>query len=258
MRRCLYLLPLLVFSIAAFGFNSSNLNYKNHSLNFRPTATPTPTQTEESGEIILDKKVVCQPCPPGNRPLPDFPCPDMNMKFAVSAVKPENNQLKYEYTVSGGQIVGEGAKVIWDMTGAQPGTHQIRIDIGDKSKGEKRTETKTVTVRGYECFAVCSCPTLTVDAPQSPTKSGEALTFTANISGAPADITYNWKVSAGEIIEGQGTPVIRVATNSKMAGKTVKATVEIGGVCEECPKSESADASVAETKTVKKKKLKFG
>jgi hypothetical protein len=38
-----------------------------------------------------------------------------------------------------------------------------------------------------------------------------------------------------------------------MAGKTVKATLKIEGVCDECPKSESAEASIMATKTVKKK-----
>ncbi len=262
MRRCLYLLPILIFSIAVFGFNSSNLNYKNHSLNFSPTATPTPTQPEEAEEIVLDKKVICHPCPPGYRCLPNPDCPDnnSNMTITVSAVKLENNQLKYEYTVSGGRIIGEGAKVVWDLSGGwQPGTYQIKIDIIDKSKGHKRTETKTITVTNNEVFHCVYCPALTVDAPTAQTKAGETITFTANINGGrQSGITYNWKVSAGEIIEGQGTSVIRVATNSKMAGKTVKATVEIEGVCDECPKTESADASVAKTKAVKKKKLKFG
>ncbi len=257
MRRCLYLLPLLIFSIAAFGFSRENLNDKNHSLNFSPTATPTPTQTEESDEIVLDKKVACQPCPPEYRCLPNPNCPDANsnMTIAVSAVKPKNDQLKYEYTVSGGRVIGGGAEVLWDLTGAQPGTYQIKVDIEDKSTGKKQTETETIAVEYFKDGGDCSCPTLTVKALKPSIKAGETVTFVANIEGGSEDrITYNWKISAGEIIEGQGTPIIRVATNFKMASKTVKATVEMEGVCEVCPKTESADARIVETKTTKKRK----
>jgi hypothetical protein len=120
MRRCFYLLPLLIFSIAASAFSSNELSYKNHLLNVSPMVTPTPTQPEETDEIVLDKKVVCHPCPPGRRPFTVSDCGD-NMLIAISVGKSENKQLGYEYTVSGGQIVGEGAKVIWDMTGVRPG-----------------------------------------------------------------------------------------------------------------------------------------
>ncbi|HLM61340.1 MAG TPA: hypothetical protein VK308_11080, partial [Pyrinomonadaceae bacterium] len=110
-------------------------------MNVSPTATPTPVQTEESDEIVLDEKVVSPPCPPGVRPQPGSACSD-DMTIAISAVKPENRQLKYEYTVSGGRVIGEGTKVIWDLTGAQPGTYQIRVDIEDNSTKQRRTETE--------------------------------------------------------------------------------------------------------------------
>lgn len=256
MQRYFYLLPILIFSIAALGFSSSNLNRENQSLIVSPTVTPTPNQSEEQSEIVLDKKVVCLPLEPGFRPLPNTECDSYDMTVTVSAAKPENNQIKYEYRVSGGRVIGEGAKIIWDLTGVQPGTYEIRVDINDKSNGQKRAENKTITVYDSTPICVlCVCPTLEINTPTSPTKVGETMTFTANVSGgSQSEITYNWKVSAGEIIEGQETPVIRVATNSKMAGKIVKATVEIKGVCEECPTTESAEASVAKAEVAKKPK----
>ena len=82
------------------------------------------------------------------------------------------------------------------------------------------------------------------------------MSFTANVSGgSQSDVTYSWTISDGKIIEGQGTPSITVATNYKMAGKTVKATIEIGefgGLCEACLKIQSASGLVSETKRIKK------
>jgi hypothetical protein len=175
------------------------------------------------------------------------------MTIVVSVGQVENNQLKYEYTVSGGRIIGEGEKVTWNMTGAQPGTYQININTVDKSNGQNWTETKVITVSSQQCDHCSFCPALTVNAPKSSTIAGKEMIFTANVNGVSADtITYTWNVSDGEIIEGQGTAVIHVATDSKMAGKTVKATVEIEGVCSECPKTESAEGSVINAKRIKK------
>jgi hypothetical protein len=59
------------------------------------------------------------------------------------------------------------------------------------------------------------------------------LTFTANVSGgSQSNVKYKWAVSAGEIIKEQGTPVIKV---DPQGANEVKATVEIEGVCYECP-----------------------
>jgi hypothetical protein len=44
---------------------------------------------------------------------------------------------------------------------------------------------------------------------------------------------YNWTVSAGRIIEGQGTSSIRVETMG-LAGQTVRATLSMGGYTLDC------------------------
>ncbi|MCV4566453.1 hypothetical protein OFB72_28250, partial [Escherichia coli] len=74
------------------------------------------------------------------------------------------------------------------------------------------------------------------------------MTFTATAAGGTqANITYNWSVSAGTIESGQGTPSITVRTTRDMAGSSVTATVEIGGLdpaCN-CPRTASETAGVA-------------
>jgi hypothetical protein len=134
-----------------------------------------------------------------------------------------------------------------------PGTYTITINIMDKSDAQPQTATKTVTVRDFEDGADCFCPSLSVDSPASPTQAGATMIFIANVNGGGAsNITYNWTISDGEIIEGQGTPTIKVATNSKMGGKIVTATIEISGVCEECPKTETGMGKIV-VKNRKKK-----
>ena len=248
MFKCFF---LIVFSLAVlFVINSNEPLVKRSFSQTMPSATPP--EQNETGRLVLDKDEVCRPCPPGNRPTAASGC-GIEINVTVLVSKAENKNLDYEYTVSGGRVTGKGSKVIWDMNGAEPGTYQIRVDVRDEAKAQLLSETKTIKVVDYICcLPICVCPNISVNAPALPTKASETMTFAADVRGGVDSITYSWTVSDGEIIEGQGTPFIKVVTNSKMAGKTVRATVEIGGICEECEKNASADGLVAGKKFVGK------
>jgi hypothetical protein len=91
-----------------------------------------------------------------------------------------------------------------------------------------------------------SCPVVKVSCPDS-VQVGAELTFTADVSGGPADVTptYNWTVSAGSIQSGQGTSTIVVDTTGT-GGQTITATVDVGGFARECSTSNSCTTSVEE------------
>ncbi len=99
------------------------------------------------------------------------------------------------------------------------------------------------------CFTpvVCTCPELSVTGPTEVTQSGSTMTFTANATGgSQQSVTYNWTVSQGEIVSGQGTPVITVQTTPAMAGQNVTATVTIGGdLCPTCVTTAQTTAGIA-------------
>jgi hypothetical protein len=58
---------------------------------------------------------------------------------------------------------------------------------------------------------------------------------------------YDWTVSAGTIIEGQGTPTIKVDTTG-LAGQTVKATLSMGGYTMDCSASCAVSIPLPEAK----------
>lgn len=91
-----------------------------------------------------------------------------------------------------------------------------------------------------------SCPVVKVSCPDSVEVDAD-LTFTADVSGGPSDVTptYNWTVSAGSIKSGQGTSTIVVDTNGT-GGQTITATVDVGGYARECSTSHSCTTSVEE------------
>jgi hypothetical protein len=93
--------------------------------------------------------------------------------------------------------------------------------------------------------AADECPRITVTCPTALVQQGEALTFTASISGIPkTQYTFNWTVTAGTISSGQGTSTITLDTTG-LGGQNLTVTVEVGGVPQQCAKSESCGASVS-------------
>jgi len=182
-------------------------------------------------------------CPAGFVPAPGAVCNDSTMvTVTTTAVDPENDVLTYNYTVSGGRIVGTGANVQWDLSGLQPGTYTITAGVDDGCGLCGQTQTRTVTVENCNCVRACSCPSLSVSGPAGVTTPGDTMTFTANVSGGP-DVTYNWTVSGGTITSGQGTPSIVVGTTTADAGTTITATVTLGGLDPACNCPETASES---------------
>ncbi len=84
------------------------------------------------------------------------------------------------------------------------------------------------------------CPTITVTGPNAaipyPVKP---IIFTASSSeeAEKFNLQYNWTISGGEIIEGQGTSAIKAL--QKNIGGSLTLTVEVNGLPQECKKTAS-------------------
>ena len=206
--------------------------------------------------LDLSQTTITNGCPAGQIPAEGVTCsPSMTIDVRTTAVDPENDVLTYVYTVSGGRISGTGANVQWDLTGASPGTYTITAGVDDSCGVCGQTQTKTVTVANCNCIipptpaptpVPCTCPTISVTGPADVTKPGATMTFTVNASGGSDtnSPTYNWTVSQGTIVSGQGTSSITVQTTEAMAGQNVIATVDVGGLCATCPTTYSETAGI--------------
>ena len=87
------------------------------------------------------------------------------------------------------------------------------------------------------------CPTVSIAPHDELIKAGVNAIFTAKIGGIEAkNIVYKWTISAGTIIEGQGTSAIKVAT-SGLDWQSITATVEVGFPTG-CKNSDSGTANV--------------
>jgi hypothetical protein len=186
--------------------------------------------------LTVSDTEISLPCAPGFRSTSGACNDSTTVTVTTTAVDPENDVLTYNYTVSGGRIVGSGASVQWDLAGAQPGTYTITAGVDDGCGICGKTETKTITIAECpDCVKICECPSISVDGPAGVTAPGGDMTFTANVSGgSQQSVTYNWTVSAGEISSGQGTPSITVHVPTEMSGGNITATVTIGGLDPSC------------------------
>jgi hypothetical protein len=174
--------------------------------------------------------------------------------LVANATDPENDQLLYTWSVTGGRLSGEGKQVAWDLSGVAFGTYTATVEVND---GNQHTASGSTTVTVAECpdckVPPPPCPTVSVSCP-SEVDAGQAITFTASVTGEGAPTpTYNWSVSAGTISSGQGTSTITVDTTGT-AGQSITATVNIGGLDPSCNATASCTTGV---KPEPRKPLKF-
>ncbi len=88
-----------------------------------------------------------------------------------------------------------------------------------------------------------SCPTIRIIGPAGITQPGDEMSFVAEVAGVGLDVKYEWAVTSGKIVSGQGTPVIQVLGEQ---GASVQATVKLLGVANGCQDTASGNGTVAE------------
>ena len=77
------------------------------------------------------------------------------------------------------------------------------------------------------------CPTISITGPAGIAQPNESILFTLAIDEKAKnyDIKYNWTISRGKIVGGQGTTILSVLPNP---GEGVTAVIEISGLPDNC------------------------
>jgi PKD-like domain len=170
----------------------------------------------------------------------DSGAPQVRLK--ANAVSPGGYPIQYKWSTSAGTISGDGPEVTWNLAGLKPGYHKASLDIRSVGSEGSCQAFSSVSVLVNPCVTVQPvCPAIEIVCP---TNIGidQPLTFSSRYTGGvPANVApaYNWTVSAGTIVSGQGTDTIKVDTTG-LAGQTVRASLSMGGYNLEC----SADCGV--------------
>lgn len=200
----------------------------------------------QSGDFSVnlrpDKQTILLGCPNGNFAPSCKASKSYQIKLSASVGSTNRNSLLYTYSVTGGRVFGEGSKVKWDLTGLAPGSYTATAQV-DNGRGQIGFASTSVTVN--EC-ANCApaCPGITITCPdEAEDKPRSTVRFTANTSLSVKHLTFNWSVSSGKIIKGQGKRTITVDAHG-LAGQTITATVELGGIDPSCTRTASCTTPV--------------
>lgn len=162
------------------------------------------------------------------------------VRLVATASSADGAPLRYRWTTNGGKLRGDGANTSWDLAGVRPGVYQAFVEVDD-GRDLNCVAFSSISIVVTDCPPPPPqppvCPTVTVSCPDAASENAPA-TFTATISGGTPGMTpnYNWTVSAGRIISGQGTTSITVDTTG-LAGQTVRASLDVGGFGTPCPAS---------------------
>ena len=190
---------------------------------------------------------VIVPCPPAQISNSGS-CPPVltsSVRLLTSATDPDGDTMLYTYGATGGSITGEGPNVTWDLFGLVPGTYTASVEIDDANGCVSLSSTSVTIALCDDCVIPCAlCPPISMTCPDS-VDEGQAVTFTANFTQGtpPISETYNWKISAGTITNGQSTNTITVDTTG-LGGGSITATVEVGGIDPSCSGTASSTVAV--------------
>jgi hypothetical protein len=159
------------------------------------------------------------------------------VQLNAKANSPSGHPIRYRWSTNAGRIDAEGTTVTWDLSGLQPGYYQAFVHAFTSNGNEECEALSSTTVLVNRCAPRPVCPTAVIVCPEN-VLADEPLTFSTTVTGGLAGVAplYNWTVSAGKIVQGQGTGSITVDTTG-LTGQTVKATVSIGGYNLECSAS---------------------
>ncbi|HEY0380453.1 MAG TPA: hypothetical protein VGC87_26305 [Pyrinomonadaceae bacterium] len=187
-----------------------------------------PTQTGPAPVVqIADHARVVTPCPDS--------AADSQVPLSVTVQNfSDPSILRYNWRASGGRIVGDGPSATWDLSGAAPGTYQATIEV-DNNQNNGCTAFTTTKVIVRECIRPPVCPNVSIYCPDT-VSLGAPVTFSASLSGGyPANVSpvYNWTVSNGTVISGQGTASIQVDTTG-LEGQTITANLSVEGYNQSC------------------------
>ena len=153
----------------------------------------------------------------------------------LNAQATSNYPIRYRWSTSGGRIEGDGPTVTWDLAGVQPGFYKASVDIDTGSGNEACQAFASTSVLVNRCAPPPpTCPNVAIECPDR-VVLGEPLAFRSTVTGGSPSVprSYNWNVTAGRIIDGQGTGTIHVDTTG-LAGQSVTATLSMGGYNLDC------------------------
>lgn len=201
-------------------------------------------------ELHASKTTITYPCPPDSYSA-SRTCPsDIDLHVALtSTVKGFNKEAYYAYTATVGRVVGEGAKVVWDLTGAWPGFYTATVEVHD-GKSRRASSSVTVTIANCrDCIFIERCLFALAVNCYDKVRAGTPITCKLEFNSRVDPIThqpytYQWSARDSDdndlsaSISKQGD-YVSIPTKG-LGGKAVITTVEVKEMDPSCPRTASS------------------
>ena len=174
---------------------------------------------------------------------------DPKVELSAGVAMDPEREFVFTWTVPVGRVVGEGHNVNWELNGVAAGIYTASVEVDAGNQLRAWAEIAVTVVLCPACADPPPCPSLLVSCPSN-IDSKQQITFEANVTGADSQMkpTFNWQVTAGKIISGQGTAKITVEV-SNLADPPITATVTLGGADPSCPNTASCTAGTTESRS---------
>lgn len=180
-------------------------------------------------------------CATGQFPRAGWKPTEARVQLSTEAQDIDGDRLTYRYAVTDGTVDSNGPAALWDLSNVRPGVYRATVFVNDGANYEECSWVMVRVVKG-ECD---TCGTVNLSGPLDIVQAGRTATLTANAaSPSNAPLSYQWTLSAGRILSGQGTPDLVVDTTG-VGNQNVTATVNVGGLGATCPGTANVAFAVA-------------
>jgi hypothetical protein len=211
-------------------------------LGFFPSGQPniSPQQLTIKSFAVASPRVVL--CPESMMPGGASGCSsieELRLELRVEVAGGDEGNLEYRYSVTAGRIFGKGPNVVWDFHDARPGEYVAAVRVKDRH-GASASSSARVNFQWCGTCEWCgncdpefgpflqiqpSCPATVIE--------GKPALISIRLTAGPhqrfGKLKYNWSLTAGRIINGDGTRTIEVDTQG-LGGRKISATVAVDGL----------------------------
>ncbi len=163
-----------------------------------------------------------------------------SVALMANASDPDGDVLTYTWTSTGGRIVGSGANVTFDATGAAEGSYTVTAQVSD---GFGHTVDCSTTVNVKKRPNVC--PSVSLSASSTSVMEGDSVTFTASASdpdNGPSPLTYEWNSSEGSLRRNSDSEVS--LDTAGLGDKSITVSVTTGDGDPNCVRTERVTVTV--------------
>lgn len=148
------------------------------------------------------------------------------ISLTAQGTDPENGNLTYTWSASGGQLSGSGDKMTWSSAGLAPGTYIIKVTVTDPCNNTA-VDSRSLTVEKAN-----RCPTVSLRANPTEAQEGADVTFTFTANGNDPDndkLDYAWSTTRGTLSGGDASKQIN---STGLSAGSITVTVKVSdGQC---------------------------